>query len=328
MDMFNVLSKRIVLFTVLPVLICSTLLSLFSYLWFQHTLQKQFEQLALSYFQSSSDSLTQYLHYSEEMSKWITNNPKVAKAISETEHLKEVSTIFDQMIYNNNVDISGVTIYKKNGDIYTPSRTSHVPSFSQLIENTNLKAFTQNTQKKYIWISRYQSISSFYNNRYSNDGIFSYILKLYDTDNQLLGYIVVDLDLKTLYDFFQTSNKLFNKSQVFMIRDQKDIAGSTKSATIKLNPNDLSKMNQKNDGTFISNDRKQLIMFDTMMDSNTKIVMSIPTKNAYQYSVLFKALLILFTILFTFSSLYIGIALKKSIIEPITRLYQKMQAFK
>ncbi|KIL38639.1 hypothetical protein SD70_25045 [Gordoniibacillus kamchatkensis] len=328
--MFHRLSRRIVSITLLSVSAFTVLIGLFSYQWAKKTVVSEFIGMSTHYFDSSCNLLAQNLNYIGETAKMIMNNPNVAVAIRNPAVSPEISLMLDSFAAMN-LDIKGITLYIPDGTSYSMSRLSNVPSLDKLREDDRIRRFLDDPEAKFLWISRYRGLTSYYNYQYGPNGTLTYLLKWSgDGDHGgLSGTMAVDLDAEKLFAFFQTSNAAFHENRLFLIRDGTDIVSSPINGNDdKLSPRDLPTINGSEQGWFLSADGSELILHRTVMSSNTQIVMAAPLKQSIARLSALRWSIILLTMFSGMFAVLLAVLLKTSIIRPLNHLYIKMKALK
>lgn len=322
--MFRQLSQRIILIFLLSVWISTCILSIIAYRWAERTLTTQFTDISLNYFRSSDDRLTHFLKYTEENFKLIANHPEITKAMVDPVFSLEASRLMNSLVFDLNLDITDVTVYSTSGFTYSVSKLLKVPPMEKLREIPQIQAFLDQSVEKYIWTPRYHGVNGENDQTYASTDVLSYLLKM-EASGQLLGTIVVDVDTQQLFQFFQTKNVLFHDNNMLLIRNGTNLSHPLyESSKSQLAPADLQKINNTDKGHFVSTSNNQLILFSTIANSDTKMVMLNPLKEPTKQLTMLKWSLIAFSILFCIFSVYTAVQLRNSIIQPLKRLYNKI----
>jgi hypothetical protein len=326
--LFKQLSARVIIIILLTVSLSMCFLGFFTYKWTKNNILSQFIEVSYSFFQSSNDNLKQYLNYVAGSSKMISTNANVITELRRDMHVLGLTSMLDIMFANSNQDILGAAVYKNNGDTYPLYNVSLLPPLSQLKQDINWDNLMNRSNLDSYWVSRYTNLPT-YRIPFQQNGVFTNILKVYDGTAGILGYTVVDLDVKNLLDLFSTNSTLFQGSQVFLISDGgKKIFKSPITDTYPLDPLDLTKIISETSNHFISANSRNLLIFDTIQQSNTKVILNIPTGNVYARIHSLKLLLELLCALFCLASLLIAVHLKNTIVSPLIRLLKKTQKFR
>lgn len=327
--MFKELSRRIVLITLLSVSVFTVGTGIFSYQWAKRTITGEFVEISSNYFQSSNDLLEQYLNYIGETAKMIANNPNLAAAVQSSDRTVAVPRLLDSFAYGMNLDIMGVALYTADGMIYSLSKISNVPPMEELAKAPRIRAFLNDPDQTSLWHSRYRNLSSFYNYQYSKEGTFSFLLKWAASDGSPPGTLVIDLDINKLFSFFVSSNAMFRDNGLFLVRDGTDlVVSSSNPEPDGLNSGILRKISSGTEGSFLLQDREQLYLYSTVMDSNVKVILAIPFRNSLASLSALRWSITLLALLSCLLAVVLAFMVKSSIIRPLTRLYTRMKAFK
>lgn len=322
--MFKRLSRRIVLFILLSISVITVAIGVYSYSWVRNTVISEYIEMSLNYAHSSNDLMTQYLNYVAETGKMIASNPSVSTAISRPNASSEVTTLLDNLALSMNIDIAGVTLYMEDGNHYSISKLSNVPALENIAEDQRVSHFMDEPESIEMWISRY-NLSAYYNQLYSAEGVFSYLLKFSIQGKK--GLMVIDLNPRKLFEFYESDNPLFQHQQLFLVRDGENIIRAFQAEQDEAQaPLDLHKINAHKDGWFLAKD--QLVIHDTIKSSNTQIVMSSPLQHSTSQLSALRWSIIVLSFLSGVIAIVISGMLKNSIIRPLTSLYSRMKAIK
>lgn len=326
--MFKHLSSRIFILTIAIVCICTLIVSIFSYIWSTKTLYRQFEKISINFYNSNSNNLSQYLDNVAESSKQISTNPTLVRILESTTFEPGTNQILTSILSGLNLDIIGLTLYGKNDFTYFSNQISDIPSLQVLTDNPEIKNFIMSPKKTAIWVSRYKNISNYYNGTFRyRYGVLSYILKIRNEPNKILGYAIVDIDITKVFEFFKFQNTISPNCSTYIVRNITDVLPfSNNKADEKLYPADIGKM-KNTSGYFLSSDGKHLVIYETIKDTNTKDVITIPLENAYNRAFGLKIFLMFFIIICSIFSVYLAYLLNKSIIRPLTGIYNKMKSY-
>jgi hypothetical protein len=327
--MFRRLSFRIVIITLATISICTILIGLFSFQWAKRTVQSEFKEVASNYYRNSGELLVQYMNYIEESAKVMLNNPTIVREIRLPKVSTELPPVLDNLAASQNLKQAGVSIYKTDGTVYSLGRMSNMPSFQTLQQDGRIRSFTDNSALKSTWLFRNKENVGHDNaNSYSSNGTLSYFLKTFDDNGSLLGMMIIDLDANNIFDFFSTDNALFRQSKLFLVRDGKDVGGSPLNANNEVpDAGDVEQIAKDPEGSFISSRGDRLMLFHSILDSNTKIVMDVPLRNATSRLRSLPLSLALLTLLSSTLAVLLAFLLKQSIVRPLTQLYKRIRAF-
>ncbi|UUZ93621.1 cache domain-containing protein [Paenibacillus sp. P25] len=328
--MFKKLSRRIMLITISGLSFCIAVMGVFAYQWAKKTVLFETVQVSSNYFRSSNDLLEQYLNYIGETAKMIANNPGITEtAWRPNVPPSKVSLLLDRLTFGMNMDVKGISLYRPDGTVFTLSGMSNVPSMEKLKEEEPIRRFMNDSGEQWKWLSRYKNLSPYYYDRYSTNGTFSYLLKWTVSEGGTPGTMIVDLDADKLFGFFRTDNDLFRHNCLFLIRDGENIVHSSLSGSADdAAPQDLTQLNNGLEGRFISADGDQLYLYHTVMNSNVKIVVSIPPRDSVSNLSALKWSIVLLGPLSGLFAVILALMLKRSVTRPLAQLYGRMRAFR
>lgn len=323
--MFRHLSRRIVMISLLTITICTLVIGIFSYQWAKRTVQSEFIEVSSNYFRNSNESLDQYLGYIEESAKVLLNSPEIASEIQQNKVSTELPGLLDDLSLGMNLKLLGISIYKTNGTIYSLSRMSNMPSLDKLKEDPNIQRFIDNSAAKFNWTFRYKNLST-YGDSFRSNGTLSYLLKTFGDNGALLGVMIIDIDEDKLFDFFSNDNALFHESKLFLLRDDERVVYSLSDRDKEAAyPGDLAKIIKDPEGSLISAKGEQLMLFGSVLNSDTKIVMGLPLSNSFDNLHSLRKSIILFMLFSGSLAVLLSVLLKNSIIRPLNQLYKRIR---
>ncbi len=323
---FKHLTKRIFLISIISITSLTLLVAWVSFNWSKKILYQQFVKVSSNYFTGSNNNISQFLNGIAELSKLISANPALVYTLKNDRFVPGTDQILKSTASGLNLDVVGIAIYGKG---YSYSSISGMTPLDTLLKNPAIEDFSMSPEKNSLWVSRYKDISLLYNDSIDyRDGVLSYLLKMYDKEKNVVGYALVDIDVKTIFNFFDNQNRIFDGNSIYIIRDKEDVLPSPyNNSSEKISGADLKKVKDTK-GYFVSSDGKKLILYDNVADMDIKTAMAIPIKNAFGKSTEYIGIFIIFTAVFFVFSIYIACALDKSITRPLTHIYYKMKSFK
>lgn len=324
--MFPLLSRRIVLISLLTISICTVLIGIFSYEWAKRTVRSEFVGVSSSYFAKSNDLIAQYMNHMEETAKVMLENPVIAHEIRKPGVSMEVQPVLDHFSQALDVKLLGISIYKPNGTLYSLSRMSNIPSLDQLREDSRIREFLTLSSPASAWLLRDRNLAQYY--AYSANDALTYLAKTYDDDGSLLGLMVIDLDVQPLFDFLSTTNELFRQSELFLVRGNEDVLYDPEDG-VKRAPGaaDLGKIKEDPKGSFVSTGGDRLVLFQSVLNLDSKMVMSIPLKNTDANLRALRMSIFWYSLLFGSLSVCLAVLLRSSIIKPLRQLYKRIRTF-
>lgn len=326
--MFRFLSRRIVLISFLTISVGTVLIGIFSYEWAKRTVQSEFADVSSSYFAKSNDSVAQYRSHMEETAKVMLENPVIAHELRQPNVSTEVQPVLDQFSLSLDVKLLGISIYQTNGTIYSLSRMSNVPSLDRLRDDARIRAFLNSSSSSSAWMLRDRNQTPDYVNFDARNGTLTYLTKAFDDHGSLLGLMLIDLDPNQLFDFFGTTNKLFGQSELFLLRGNDSIVYAS-GYTDQRAPaaGDLRNIKKEPEGSFQSAAGDRLVLFRTVLNADTKIVMSIPLQNADTELRALRVSIVAYTLLFGSLAVFLAVLLRASIIKPLSLLFKRIRSF-
>ena len=332
--MFKKLSMRIILISFFSIWSCTLVLSISTYNWAKKSVTAEYINVAQNYFKSSNDNLKQYLNFTEGTLKMIANSPSILVNLNKYTYVFGFSKVLNNLVRDINPDIQGAAIYRPNGDVYYMDRMSEMPDLNRIQENPLIHEWMFKQDALGLWLARFQNIPLYYSNNNSGDildCVLTNLLKIYDSSkpsHHLLGYFITDLDIGKLFEFYTTQNRLFQKSDLALIIDQKKTIYRNKNPLFyMLQPRDLQKINNQPNGWFMVDNGKYVLLFDTVINSKIQVVLMIPVMNALNQIQSLKWTIISLCIIMAILSIVVAIKLRDNLIKPLRGLYKKIQKF-
>ncbi|WP_080839146.1 hypothetical protein [Cohnella massiliensis] len=328
--MFKKFSRRIALITIVSVSAFTAVVGALAYEWAKRTVVSEFAAISANSFQSSFELLEQFLNATGETAKMIANNPNLAVAVGSPNAFGEASLLLDSLAYGADLNILGISLYRPDGTVYAMSGMSNFPPFEQLAAETAVRRFLDDPDLQTMWVSRYRNLASYYNYRYVENGTFSLLLKGASVREAMTGTVMVfDLETVALFDFFVTNNALFSQNRLFLVRDGSDIvryaSGPGEEA---IEADDLRRLNESPGGRFVSIGGDRLILHETILGSNTKIVAAVPLTGSLSRLEPLKGAVLLLGLVSAAGAVAAAIWLRASIVRPLNQLYLKMKSLK
>lgn len=324
--LFKHLEKKITCIVSLTIPAFVLLASILVYLIIQNIVYNNFIQLSTHYTAERTQNVQLYMNLIEETSKQLSFNPRIISALESSEFDTSVIPILDS-IRSFNLNIIGISVYgEKNSSyasssVYTNSMTDNLgksPIFQQF----------KNSQKQYFWIVRCDGISDIYSDYYYDKKvIFSLVSKIYDADKNVIGYLLVDTNINSLYGFFKsnTSSPGLQTNTYILTSNNNILTSPYNSTELQTILNEIKKADTMKTGFILTPYRKNVLVFNEIPDSYDKMVVSIPTDTLFAQLHLFMAALLLLLVVFVILSIPLSIILARSISKPLSNLYLKMK---
>jgi hypothetical protein len=330
--LFQKLEKQIIMTIAITICFCSILASIVTYMNIRKNIFNNFIPLAIQAAIQQQKNADLFLDLTAETSKLLLNDPEFEKNLQKiSTNSYETSQLIDKLsdIQASNLNIVGITLYSMNGNSYSssPTQTANAtPSLQQILRDPIMQKFIQGPEK-YIWAERYQQDYWHTNLVLNNNlvkGVFSITMKYYDQNNLLIGLLVTDISLNSLYSYFDNRNfhtdtYLFSKRRGLLKTPfSKPL---THSIIKKIKRNIMERNNQPQ----IYN--HQIIVFHQLPYSNNSLIQIISLKTISNKIKQFLSFLVISCIILTIPAILLGLVISKSISLPLTGLYTKMQQF-
>lgn len=326
--MFKSLELKIKCLITVALAICFIVVSVVSYFSIKRIGFDNFSNLSVKYIMQKNINFELYMKYIEETSKQITMNPQTLEILKEHNADNNFIASLDEMKLSDS-NILGVALFWKEGDSITSRNASAYPRLELLRSYASINNFL-NSAADCIWLIRDNYTAEHYGYSYFNKkyGVITYITKIYDKAQNILGYLLIDIDIKCIYSFFNSSSIAFcNKIDIYSLSSDGSILPPRPN--IIRNEDIIPDIEQKiklpePSGCTFSSDRRNLLIFSNPSSSDIKIVSSVPLKDLLvklNYLVIGSFMITLLLILL---SVYIAIRLSRSIIIPLTNLFNKM----
>lgn len=222
----------------------------------------------------------------------------------------------------SSLSIMGITLYDNNNNKYYSDGMSGVLSFNQLLENQEIASFINDETKNNYFSIRTSSINAIYSNNLIydfNQGVISYINKLYDDDLNPIGYLFIDFNPRYIYNnFFTFTNEDMTNAISFITFDDNYLQTSKNEPYEKYL--EESVLNQ----AVISKDYKFLIVTKQFNMFQASLVTLIPM-TAYLNKVYIVLLpMIILSSIFIGLSIYTGKRTANKVVSSLTNLNNKM----
>lgn len=328
--MFRRLSRRIVIISLSTISVCTFIFGLFSYQWAKRTEQSEFIAISTNYYHNSYESLIQHMKYLEETAKVILTNPIVSRELQQTKVSTEIQPILDNFSIGLDSQLLGISIYQTNGTVYSLSRMSNLPTLDQLQGDRLIRRFMDNSSQTSVWVFRNNNLPIYYfhDTPYSSKGTFTCLLKAFNDTGALSGIMAIDLDANKLFDLFSNNTALFHPSRLFLIHDSQDIVSlAAYSSKEEPDPKDLQKIKKDPEGSFVSASGERLILFHSILNTDTQVVMELPLNNSMSKLHSLGTSLLLITLISISIAVLLALLLKMSIVRPLSQLYKKIKKF-
>lgn len=325
--MFKLLEKKITCIIILTVFVFVLFSCTIVYATVKNIVFNDFVQLSIRSAAEKNQNVSLYMKLVEETSKQLSHNTRIISVFESSGYDTSITSVLDNII-SFNPNVIGISVYGDKCPGYTSSNVSHNSMTDNLKKSLLFQQF-ENSQSQYLWIVRDKDVADIYGNSYyDKKAIFSFISKIYDENENISGYLLIDMHINSLYDFFQTntlSSKL--RTDTYIVTSDNDVLASPYNITLQeFIPDNIKKAGSIQTGYLLSEDKKNIYVFNQIPDSHDEIVAAIPTDILYSQLRSFIMILLAVLTVFTILSILLGRLLAKSISQPLNHLYTEMKA--
>lgn len=347
--MFKRVEKKIVLTMVITISFCMILSSIVTYIIIRKNILNSFSSLTIQAAEQQKNKLDLFLDITTESSKLLANDPEIINTLRQShvksmEFLNTIEKLND--IQASNLNIIGLTLYGMKGVFY-PSNPSNntansTPDLSQIFKDPVIQKFIHQPETS-LWYDRFQKdywITDLTLNLRFYKGVFTFVQKIYDPNGSLIGLLMTDIAIDSLYEHFR--NNKFNAETYFFSNHKgilkpsygkpltkqeiKEILGKLKIGTARLNPHNNSKQAQLFFHT-LSNNGQNILLYHQIPHSFDFVIRVIPLSNILSEIHQLLLFLVFINVLLVLLAIFLGLAISKSISFPLGELYAKMQKF-
>lgn len=333
--MFKQLNLKIKLSILITLATCCIAIYLISVRGVYGVLEMHFSEMADQVLTQKTQNLILFQKRIEAIASQISNEEKLQTLLTRqlippsyndysvqykdmTNYMADTALIIDGKILPYKV-IEGAAVFSTQGVAITSEGLSPYP-LSLLQTDPGIHSFFTSDKEAY-WSVRSDNIPDYYrNNRYIEQrGIVSYILKIRDERNVLLGFMSIDINPEYFYESFApvVSNSLVTGISVSLIGPD--------SQTVPMENEHLYDGSRLSKDGLITGDKVSYRFIYSLSDSGIRIGLDLPaqTLKKDKFNVLLVSTVILIVALIF--SLTIAIIVSKCIVEPIRKLHFAMQ---
>ncbi len=318
--MFSRLHRKIIRHILIPSILFTTIMSVISFYFLSRSLYD-------NYIYSASKNINQNIKnslFTIEAAKnstiQIASNKEIIDSITNNTYDPGINPILNTL-KNTSYGILGVTLYTNTDLTYHTNSVTSYPTLNELKQNQLIADFL-NSDETLLLSIRTNTIADIYNNvKYNHEyGMISYIVKLYDTDKKILGYLFVDINPSYIYNnFFKYENYKDFKATTYIISQDGDYLKS------ELNTRSLvSYLDEINDNDkHLSKDFKYLLISQPFVD-NTSIKTIVPMSPLYKKLIILGSSIIVTSFILNFIAYLIAKMLADNIISALNQLRRKV----
>jgi sensor histidine kinase YesM len=308
--------------------------SIITYIIIRKNILNSFIPLAIQSAEQQKNNLDLFLDLATESSKLLVSDPEVIRIllknhITSGEFLKTIDKLND--IQSSNLNITGLTLYGMNGVFYPSNPSNNTanssPDLSQILRDPVIRNFIHQPEKS-LWYERFQKdywITNLTLNLHLYSGVFTFVQKVYAPGGSLIGLLMTDIAIDSLYDQFHRDK--FN-AETYLYSNRRGILNSP--YTIPITPSEIkqvhSRLNMKVNH-FLMNDNQKIVIFHPINHSSDFIIRVIPLTNILKEINKLLLFLVFINVILIFGVIFLGFSISKSISLPLGELYTKMQKF-
>lgn len=319
--MFIKLRKKVMNSILITTIIFISIMSIVSFFIIRRSLYDNFVYSAKENINQNINNSSFIIEAAKNSTIQISQNKEIINSITSDKFNTSITPILNTL-KNTSFGIIGVTLYTDNYT-YSTSSISAYPTLEEIKSNTKLFNFINSSD--FIFTSiRTDTIANIYNNvRYNPDyGIISHIIKVYNEEKNINGYLFVDINPAYIYKNY------FNYDKYPNIKETKTFIISQDGKYLK------SEFNNDNTSTYLdeveneqikrTHDRKYLIITHSYI-SNTQVITLVPLKSYYINLLWIFVCIVLTSFVLIMVSYFIAKRLTNNIIHSLSHLHEKMQ---
>ena len=341
--LFKRIERQLKLVFILSVALCLAILSIISYIVIRRNSIRNILQLSSQYTVEQQNNFKLHLIPIERNTQNLLHDPSIKTRLRSSLDNSEldIATITQlTSVQSSNLDITAITLFNSDG-LYRQSQANRMepytpPPLEQLLANPVLDGFVHSKQQA-IWFTRHKGNSNpadiIYYYRLQR-GVYTLVLKVNDTaklkgqyflGQGTIGLLLIDIDLSTVFTkiFYNTSG-----IETYIVTSDDTILdfGESNINSIRANKYDIISKNKINRGPFIAKGRQKIFSITKSPISSDRIVLAIPLSTINRQLLLMALLLILINGGLIVMAAFVGSVAARSIVEPLTNLYQKMKS--
>ena len=259
-------------------------------------------------YNNRSDYLMEAL---EKSAQSVVTDSRIITAAQRTVYNPEINDILNNAM-KSNLNIIGITFYGTYCTYATDTVIGSNPDKKYIIDNFLPKNFLgSNTQK--IWVLRNKdSYNGYYRrSRYKvNYGVYTCIQKIFNTSDSCVGFLVLDIDCKTLFSLYSENNDFLGKIKLYL-RINGEITDILNNGEIK---DELSK-------------KDAIISEHKLLNSDNSIIMVVSKNIVYDGMRTLMCVIISAAIIWYIICIFLSRALINSITLPMNSLNEKFSQY-
>ncbi len=328
--MFHNLGKRIVFTLSITLSIFVVITSIVLYSVISHNIFGSYEKTAIQYIQQKLQNFHINMRLAEEVSKLLLNNSKILEAMDKSMPTSEIEPILDGIkSTDSDFSIVGIYLYSNNGMSYSSSNVSNMPTYEQLVKDLDLDLFL-NSNYQSLWFVRNRNINEIINIRQSdpyktNYGLLTFTSKVFDSNHDYRGILVVNVDIMKLYNLFKyQKDGFFSHASSYVLNEDKILPypGTNKQIPTYLVKEIINKRSYNAPYIYKNN---IILNSELSENSHTYIVTVMPLSPFYNKFKTLILVLVIIGLLFIPCFIVVSRLVSISITSPLSKLYSKME---
>lgn len=224
--MFQQLQRKITFYIVLPAILLSTSVFVIFSSVMLHNLEEDFVHSHTSRVQQKIQLAEYYLNNVQTIASELAVNTSFIEKFKSPVYDFSITPIL-RYLKNASAGIAGVSAYSVYpGSINTPYHVSDFsshPSLNELVENDEIASFLTSDHSYMLSIRTNQIATSYFNNVYDPKfGIITLLYKLHDSTDDLVGYLLIDLNPYYVHnEFFSEGDQdAYNEVETYIVGDE------------------------------------------------------------------------------------------------------------
>ena len=325
--MFKSLSRMILLSLSFTIVLCFTLVAVITYAIVKQNVYENNLKLTLQYASQQNKKCQLYMKLIEETSRLVVNNLNSNGTFMDFSNYETVARLLDGMIATN-ANIASLSLYTGNEAIYTTSNISNPPTLAELAENNSISDFRESSET-ILWMVRRNTLTGFYTSLKPElyTGFYTMITKLYDSRKQLLGYLLIDTNISSVFSFYNTEDSDYlNVGGAFILAADGSFLSASYNRSIPSAVLDAVKVKPfagKEEAYLVQDE--YLIVFKRLSPAEDRIAVVFDLEALYSKLRFLKAIFLLVFLFVSALCFFMFRLLTSSVTRPLTSLYIKMQ---
>ncbi|MDF2699001.1 MAG: hypothetical protein K0Q49_557 [Haloplasmataceae bacterium] len=320
--MFFQLRKKIISHIVISSILFTVIISIVSFTYVSISIYKNFKYSANENIEQSIKNSSFSINATKNSTILIIEDQNFIESLGSFDYNPKINPILNTL-KNTSYGILGVTIYTNNNYIYSTSSISSYLTFNEIKENIEIANFINSDETTYLSIRTSHIADLYYHVKYDEQyGMITYIVKIIDQNNQIQGYLFVDINPSFIYNNFFSYNRYenFQNVETYILAQDGHYLKSEKNSEVNTKYLNLVDKNESR----ISIDGKYLIISKDFSIEDSSIITLIPLKSYYYDILLIAIVLTIISIILSFIAKIIAIKIADSIANPLSDLLSKM----